>query len=128
MEADPKIKFSPFTAFKELIAFIRSVANDERIPERDKKILLVFVALIVSPFDIIPDWIPVLGVLDDLILVALILDYFFNILDQEILLSHFPWSLKAFARIRWGARMIALLTPNFIKEKIWKYKPSVFRN
>ncbi|MES2855032.1 MAG: hypothetical protein V4692_04165 [Bdellovibrionota bacterium] len=43
--------------FKQLIQFIRNVANDERIPPRDKKILLGLVALIVSPIDFIPDWI-----------------------------------------------------------------------
>jgi uncharacterized membrane protein YkvA (DUF1232 family) len=128
MTAHLQRSFSIFTAFKDLISFLRNVANDERIPARDKKLVLALIALILMPFDIIPDWIPVIGVLDDLILMALILDYFFNVLDQEILLSHFPWSMKTFARIRWGARLIALLTPNFIKDKIWKYKPSVFRN
>ncbi len=128
MAADSNKSFSPFTTFKDLITFIRNVANDERIPARDKKVVLALVALILIPFDIIPDWIPIIGVLDDLILMALILDYFFNVLDQEILLSHFPWSMKAYTRIRWGARLIAMLTPNFIKQKIWKYKPSVFRN
>jgi uncharacterized membrane protein YkvA (DUF1232 family) len=111
---------------KEMIEFIRAVATDTRIPDRDKTILLAMLALIISPFDIIPDWIPVIGVMDDLVILAIVLDYLFNHLDQDILLSHFPWSMKAYVRIRKTAQIIALATPNWVKNKIWSYKPSVY--
>ena len=111
---------------KELIQFIKDVAEDERIPERDKRVVLALVALVISPIDIIPDWIPIFGVLDDIVILAIVLDYFFNHLDQEILLSHYPWGMKSYTRIRQMAQMIALLTPPFIKERIWRYKPSVY--
>ncbi len=111
---------------KDLINFVRSVANDERIPERDKKVLLALVALILSPFDIIPDWIPLLGVIDDVILISIVLDYFFNVLDQAILLSHYPWGMKSFVTVRRVAKAVAFLTPRFIKERIWKYEPSIY--
>jgi len=84
---------------KQLIEFIKNVAKDERIPERDKTILLALLALIISPIDFIPDWIPIFGVLDDFVMIALVLDYFFNHIDQVILLSHYPWGMKSFARI-----------------------------
>ncbi len=112
--------------FKDLIGFLKNVANDERIPDRDKKVLLVLIALIASPFDIIPDWIPIIGVLDDLVLIAIVADYFFNHLDQQLLLSHWPWGMKSYSRTRSGARMIASVTPKFITDRIWKYKPSVY--
>jgi uncharacterized membrane protein YkvA (DUF1232 family) len=114
--------------FKELISFVKDVANDQRIPERDKKILLALVALIISPIDLIPDWIPIIGVMDDAVMLALILDYFFNILDQDILLSHYPWDMKSFVRVRRGARMVAMFTPKFIKNKVWKYQPSPYHS
>jgi uncharacterized membrane protein YkvA (DUF1232 family) len=113
--------------FKDLRDFIRNVANDERIPARDKKVLLALVALIISPFDIIPDWIPIIGMLDDLVLLAVVLDYLFNVLDNEILLSHYPWGMKSFAALRRTARIFALLTPQFIKRKIWKYEGSPYK-
>lgn len=111
---------------KDVLQFLKDVANDERIPSQDKKVLLALIALIVSPFDIIPDWIPVLGQLDDLVLAALILDYFFNKLDSEILLSHYPWGMKSFARLRRYARMVAWVTPAVLKDKIWKYEGSPY--
>jgi uncharacterized membrane protein YkvA (DUF1232 family) len=111
---------------KHLIAFIKAVAEDSRIPDRDKRVLLILLALIASPIDIIPDWIPIFGMLDDIVIIAIVMDYLFNQLDQEILLSHYPWGMKSYLRIRRVARVIAILTPGVIKERIWKYKPSVY--
>lgn len=110
---------------KEIYEFLRAVAHDERIPPRDKAILLGLIALLASPFDIIPDWIPVIGVLDDLVICAIVLDYFFNRLDQNILLSHFPWSLKSFLRIKKTAQVVALLSPGWVKDRVWQYKPPI---
>ena len=84
------------SAIKKIIQFIKDVSQDERIPERDKKILLVLVALIISPIDIIPDWIPLIGIIDDLVILAVVLDYLFSVLDRDVLLSHYPFSLKSF--------------------------------
>lgn len=108
------------------MGFLRNVANDDRIPGRDKKVLLVLIGLIASPVDIIPDWIPVIGALDDLIMIAIVMDYFFNQLDQELLLSHWPWGMKSYARTQRTACVIAQLTPGFIRDRVWKYKPSVY--
>lgn len=111
---------------KELIGFLKSVSADTRIPERDKATLVVLLALVVSPIDIIPDWIPLIGVIDDLIILAIVFDYLFNHLDQQILLSHYPWGMKSYVSIRRMARFIAVLTPEFIKRRIWQYQPPVY--
>lgn len=106
---------------KDLKDFLVNVANDPNIPERDKKVLLALIALVISPFDIIPDWIPFFGQLDDLIIIAIILDYFFQVLDSRILLSHWPWGMKSFARVRALARFLQFFAPKFIKRRLWKY-------
>ena len=106
---------------KDLKDFLVNTANDERIPSRDKKILLAMIALMISPFDIIPDWIPIFGLLDDLIILSIILDYFFSVLDSRILLSHFPWDMKAFTRLRAISRTLQFFVPRFVKRKLWTY-------
>lgn len=107
--------------FKDLKDFLVNTANDERIPSRDKKVLLALIALIISPFDLIPDWIPIFGLLDDLVILSIILDYFFSVLDSNLLLSHFPWDMKAFARVRAIARGLQFFVPRFLKRKLWTY-------
>lgn len=111
---------------KDLSGFLKNVSTDERIPGRDKALLAAMIALIISPFDIIPDWIPIFGQLDDLVIAAIVLDYLFDRLDQNILLSHYPWGMKSYTRLRRVARFISQLTPDTIKERIWKYKPSIY--
>jgi uncharacterized membrane protein YkvA (DUF1232 family) len=107
--------------FKDLRDFVINVANDERIPSRDKKVILALIALIISPIDFIPDWIPIIGQLDDLIMMAIILDYFFEVLDSQVLLSHYPWDMKSFARVRRVSRFLSFLVPKFLKKKLWAY-------
>jgi uncharacterized membrane protein YkvA (DUF1232 family) len=110
----------------KIVEFVKNVAGDSRIPERDKKVILICVALIVSPFDIIPDWLPIVGLMDDLIIFAVVLDYLFNVLDQNILLTHYPWGMKSYLWLRRTARTITWMTPETIKQWIWKYKPDPF--
>lgn len=107
--------------FKDLKKFLMDVANDERIPARDKKVLLAMIALLISPIDLIPDWIPVIGLLDDLIIFSFIMDYFFTVLDSNVLLSHYPWDMKSFARLRAIARGMQFFVPGFLKKRLWTY-------
>lgn len=107
--------------FEKLINFMKEVINDQRIPGRDKKVLAALVLLIISPIDFIPDWIPILGQLDDLMMGALILDYFFTVLDSVVLLSHWPWGMKSFSWIKRLARTLGVLAPRFLKRALWKY-------
>jgi uncharacterized membrane protein YkvA (DUF1232 family) len=58
-------------ALKAEIAVLASALRDPRTPLAAKVLGVVVVAYAVSPIDLIPDFIPVLGYLDDLILVAL---------------------------------------------------------
>lgn len=107
--------------FKKIKDFVTNVSTDERIPSRDKKIIMAMVILILSPIDLIPDWIPFFGQIDDVILLSIILDYFFRVLDSVILLSHYPWGMKSFSILRSIARSLNFLVPNWIKKKLWSY-------
>ena len=110
----------------DLRDFIKNVASDQRIPERDKKMILAMLALILSPFDLIPDFIPIFGVLDDIIILSLVLDYFFKVLDQNVLLSHYPWGMKSFVRLKKFAALMEVFVPRFLKRKLWKYVGSPY--
>lgn len=63
-----------------------------RYREYNGKMLLLIVALliyVVSPFDIIPDWLPGIGFLDD----AALIGYIVNIADRE-LERYYRWSYR----------------------------------
>jgi uncharacterized membrane protein YkvA (DUF1232 family) len=59
----------------DCIVLFRNLLRDKRVPKRYKVILGVLVAYLAFPIDIVPDFIPIAGVLDDAILVAMIIRY-----------------------------------------------------
>lgn len=58
-------------ALKRDLAALWLAARDPRVPWVAKAIAAVTVAYALSPIDLIPDFIPVIGLLDDLLLVPL---------------------------------------------------------
>jgi uncharacterized membrane protein YkvA (DUF1232 family) len=56
-------------AFKRELAIYRAVLKDSRTPVLGKVFLGAAIAYVLMPLDLIPDWIPVLGQLDDLTIV-----------------------------------------------------------
>lgn len=106
--------------FRQARDFLLHLVEDPLIPARDKALLLLLIGLLASPLDLIPDFIPVLGALDDVLVVLLALDYVFQVLPESVVAAHFPFGRvrlrrwrKAFAR--WG-RWI----PDFLRRWIWK--------
>ena len=57
----------------DMLRLIRSLAKDETLPPRLRRGLGFLVGYLALPFDLIPDFIPVLGYADDVIVVALVL-------------------------------------------------------
>jgi uncharacterized membrane protein YkvA (DUF1232 family) len=57
----------------ECILLVRRLLEDPQVPRRHKLLLGALVLYLASPIDLVPDFIPVAGQLDDAILVALVL-------------------------------------------------------
>ncbi len=112
--------------FQDFKTFVSDVSADPRIPKKDKAIVVALLALIISPVDFIPDWIPVIGQLDDFVMIALVVDYFFTVLDHEILLSHYPWGMKSFTRLRAIAKLLRFVIPKTLKKRLWSYVGSPY--
>ena len=64
------------TLIPDLIVLVSRLARDPRVPRRRKLILFGLVAYLALPFDLVPDFVPVAGQLDDAIVVALVLRRF----------------------------------------------------
>jgi uncharacterized membrane protein YkvA (DUF1232 family) len=54
---------------KTELAYYRALTTDHRTPTIAKWLIVVAVAYLLMPFDLIPDFIPIIGQLDDLLIV-----------------------------------------------------------
>lgn len=57
----------------DLLVLVQGLLRDPRVPRSRKLLLAALVLYLALPFDIVPDFIPVAGALDDVLLVALVL-------------------------------------------------------
>ena len=62
--------------------------RDRRMPVLVKAVIPALVAYLLMPLDIIPDFIPVLGQLDDLLLIGLAVGVIFRFTPVELLDEH----------------------------------------
>ena len=61
------------TLIPDCIVLVGRLARDPRVPRSRKLLLVGVVGYLALPFDLVPDFIPVAGQLDDAIIVALVL-------------------------------------------------------
>jgi uncharacterized membrane protein YkvA (DUF1232 family) len=73
---------------KQDVVAIYLAARDPRVPWYAKTVAIVVAAYALSPIDLIPDFIPVLGYLDDLILVPLGIALVCRLIPDQILDEH----------------------------------------
>ena len=74
----------------DCIVLFRRLIADPRVPARRKAALACLVAYLVSPIDLIPDFLPGIGQLDDAIAVAIVLRYVLRSGGASLLEEHWP--------------------------------------
>jgi uncharacterized membrane protein YkvA (DUF1232 family) len=66
------------------------LVRDPRVRRRHKFLLVALVAYLSMPFDFVPDFLPVVGVLDDAILVAVVLRTLLRSAGPNLVREHWP--------------------------------------
>ena len=69
---------------------LRPVASDPRTPRRARWWLVGLAIYVASPIDPIPDFLPGIGHLDEIILVPLVLAHVRRMIPPEVWAEHFP--------------------------------------
>ena len=98
-------------ALPRVALMIPKLLGDRRVPLRIRTALLGLGIYLVSPFDIIPDFIPGVGRLDDAIVLLLLVDGILNQIDEEILLDHWTGREATLHRLRDAASIAAAFVP-----------------
>jgi uncharacterized membrane protein YkvA (DUF1232 family) len=96
----------PEGSLKELASFqpdcattVRRLRRDPRVPRR-AKLAVGFAGLwVLSPIDLIPEFLPVIGPLDDVVVVALALRYAARQVPRQVLLEAWPGEPSTMERL-----------------------------
>ena len=84
-----------------LLMLFRGLLRDPRVPRSGKLWVAFAVVWIASPIDLIPEFIPIAGPLDDAIVAALVLRHLLRSTSQEVLSEHWhgdPATLRTIVR------------------------------
>jgi uncharacterized membrane protein YkvA (DUF1232 family) len=83
----------------DCLTTVRRLRADPRVP-RKAKIAIVFAGVwLASPIDLIPEFLPVIGPLDDIVVVALALRYAGRQVPREVLLAAWPGEPRLLNRL-----------------------------
>jgi uncharacterized membrane protein YkvA (DUF1232 family) len=83
----------------DCVTTVRRLRKDPRVPRR-AKVAIVFAGLwVASPIDLIPEFLPVIGPLDDVVVVALALRYAGRQVPREVLLAAWPGDPRLLERL-----------------------------
>jgi uncharacterized membrane protein YkvA (DUF1232 family) len=74
----------------DFVALIFRLMKDPRVPAGAKVKLGLFAAYLASPVDLVPDFIPVVGLMDDLVGAVIVVRDLLGVAPKEVVLSH--WS------------------------------------
>ena len=97
-------------ALKRDVLVVYLAARDPRTPWALRLLALAVVAYALSPIDLVPDFIPVLGYLDDLLIVPLGLALVLRLLPPPVLLAARERAARMLARPRsWLAAALIIM-------------------
>jgi uncharacterized membrane protein YkvA (DUF1232 family) len=93
------------TLIPNLIVLFRGLLGDPRVSRSSKAWLWFALGWFISPIDLIPEFLPVVGPLDDAIVAALVLRHVLRRTDQSVLVDHWRGDAATLdAIIRTGRR------------------------
>jgi uncharacterized membrane protein YkvA (DUF1232 family) len=77
----------------------RRLRRDPRVPRRAKVAIVVALLWVISPIDLIPEFLPIIGPLDDVIVVALAFRYAARRVPREVLFEAWPAEPRILERL-----------------------------
>jgi uncharacterized membrane protein YkvA (DUF1232 family) len=88
----------------DCVTTVRRLRRDPRVPPRAKIVVALAGLWLLSPIDLLPEFLPVIGPLDDVLVVALALRYAARQVPREVLLAAWPGETRLLERLLGGAR------------------------
>jgi uncharacterized membrane protein YkvA (DUF1232 family) len=81
------------------VTLVRRLRGDPRVPWQAKAAVVVAGLWVLSPIDLLPEFLPVIGPLDDVVVVALALRFAARRVPREVLLEAWPGEPRLLERL-----------------------------
>jgi uncharacterized membrane protein YkvA (DUF1232 family) len=106
-------------ALPRVARMIAGLLGDREVPRSVKVVLAAVAVYLASPIDLIPDFIPFVGYLDDILVAAVVLDGLLNYVDRRLVERHWPAGLAALDATAAVARRLAAWVPGAMKRRVF---------
>jgi uncharacterized membrane protein YkvA (DUF1232 family) len=106
-------------ALPDLARLIGRLVLDPILPRGVKVALAAAAVYLASPIDLIPDFIPFVGYLDDVLIAAVVVDGVLNYVDRGLVLKYWPGSETSLEKIARSAKLLAAWVPRRLKAKVF---------
>ena len=100
-----------------IVRLVFRLMRDPRVPARSKAALVLLTGYLVSPIDIIPDFIPGIGQLDDLVIAAFALDQILNRVPEHVVLEHWDGEEDVLQIVREVLDISTAFVPSWLKNR-----------
>lgn len=112
------------TSLKEYVLLVPRLARlvwklsrDPRVPARTKATMFLLAGYLLSPVDIVPDFVPGIGHVDDLVILAFALDQILNRVPDEVVLDHWDGDEDVLEVVRHILDIATAHVPGWLKKR-----------
>ncbi|PYO02436.1 MAG: hypothetical protein DMD91_03895 [Candidatus Rokuibacteriota bacterium] len=103
----------------DVARLLTRLVSDPVLPRPVKIALAAAAVYLVNPFDLIPDFLPLVGYLDDILVAAVVLDGILNYVDRRLVLKYWPGTAPSLDRLARAARLLSIWVPTRLKARIF---------
>ncbi len=98
-----------------LVRLLLSLLRDARVSNADKAILAGTIIYVIAPIDVIPDFIPFIGLVDDSYLIAISVMRLLNRADRAVVMDHWKGDLNIKDLVTSIARIAEFFLPQRLR-------------
>ena len=109
--------------FQNMKRLAIGLARDSRVPRRNKMIFAGVLAYIVMPVDLVPDWLPGVGRLDDLIMLCLAIDAMLNHIPESVIRDYWEGDQTTLNLIRRTVATATEFLPPQVAKTLYPAEP-----
>ncbi|HEX2258796.1 MAG TPA: DUF1232 domain-containing protein [Actinomycetota bacterium] len=102
--------------FSNIAKLLTRLIRDPRVPPRNKVIAGCIAAYLLLPVDFIPDSIPGVGQLDDIVMLALAVDLLVNNVPDEIVAEHWDGERAVLDMVRGVTATVTTFVPDRVRD------------